>query len=85
MMTFEIGVSLALAVLSVVVVPSISWLVKEVLDIRNHLVRTEEHLNNTDRRCEDHRLWTKEIQGGVNRIDKNVCRLCQQNGIEEVD
>jgi hypothetical protein len=81
LITFEIGISMVLAVLTVVVVPSGAWLVKEVLSLRNEMVKQQGEIAGIKENCLRHQAWQETLQRTLNRVDKNVVRLCEKNGV----
>ena len=81
-MTFELGISLALMLLATVIIPSVAWLVKEVLSLRNKLVEHEVQIAAILKNCERHQEWQSELQKTISRVDNNVVRLCERNGVQ---
>jgi len=78
--------SLLLAVipvlLSAVIVPSVAWLVKEVLALRIKLVALETRVEAMSSNCLQHHRWQEEISSAVTRTDRNVARLCESAGVQ---
>jgi len=68
---------------SVVIIPSIGWLVREVLAIRGKMIALEERMLAKDKDCDRHQKWAGEQQRAITRIDKNVARLCQNAGVRQ--
>ncbi len=79
-MSFE---TWAVVAITVVVVPSIAWLVREVLNLRGDMIHLQTRLDNTDREVARHQAWAGDLQRAVGRVDRNVARLCQANGVKE--
>lgn len=75
----------AMLAISVVVVPAVVWLVKEVLSLRRDLVILQSHAAEVDRNCHRHQSWAEGIQNTLTRLDRNIVRLCQSSkvGYEE--
>lgn len=74
--TFEFGISLALTVMALVVVPSVAWLIKEVLALRNDMIKQQTEIANIKETCTRHQEWQSAQQKTLNRIDNNVVRIC---------
>jgi hypothetical protein len=68
---------------SAVVIPSVAWLVNEVLALRVKIVEIETRMGDRDRTCDRHQIWNAEIQRSVHRMDLNIARLCQKAGVSE--
>lgn len=75
----------AMLAISVIVVPAVVWLVKEVLSLRRDLVILQSHMAEMDRSCTRHQIWSEGIQNTLYRLDRNIVRLCQSSkvGYEE--
>jgi len=69
--------------LSAVIVPSVAWLIREVLALRGKMIELETRMAATDRQCERHQRWSDALQISLTRVDKNVARLCQASGVKE--
>jgi hypothetical protein len=69
---------------SIVLVPSVTWLIREVLALRVKVTEIETRLAATDRECKRHQEWAGQLQACVVRVDKNVGRLCVHAGVAEV-
>jgi hypothetical protein len=78
----ESWVTLAIAAL---VVPSVAWLVREVLSLRGKMIELETRMDAKDRDCDRHQRQAVDVQRALSRIDRNVARLCQVSGITEGD
>lgn len=68
---------------SAVIIPAVGWLLKEVLAHRDRLVELETRLEERDKNCERHQKWNGDLQRSLQRMDKNISRLCQHAGIPE--
>ncbi len=75
--------SWAVVTVTVVVVPSIAWLVREVLKLRGDMIKLQTRLDNTDTQVARHQKWAGDLQNAVGRVDRNVARLCQAAGVKE--
>ena len=71
--------------LSGILVPSVAWLVKEVLAQRNKLVELETRIAGIERECQKHLADTATISTLVHHIDKNMGRVCMALKIAETD
>lgn len=80
--TFESGISLALTLLTIVIVPCIAWLIREVLSLRNCMVSQQTEIANIKENCRRHQMWQDEQQKTLARVDKNVVRICERNQIQ---
>lgn len=67
--------------ISVLVVPAVAWLVKEVLSLRRDLVVLQVHMTEIDRNCTRHQAWNECIQAMLSRLDRNIVRLCQSSSV----
>jgi len=74
--------SLVPALISAVVVPSVAWLVKEVLSLRVRIATLEAQIEDMQSDCSRHQAWQSEIQKTVGRTDRNVARLCERAGVQ---
>ena len=70
---------------SAVVIPSVAWLVKAVLDLKERMIRTEAWIALKADECQRHQQWAGTMQSDIKRIDKNISRLCQAAGVQESD
>ena len=68
---------------SLVIIPSVAWLVREVLSLRGKMIEMETRQENMRENCTRHQIWNGEMQKTVSRMDKNIARLCQKNGVAE--
>jgi hypothetical protein len=66
-----------------ILIPSVAWLVREVLALKTKLVQIEEHINNTDKRCGEHREWLKESSDKLDVMGRDIARICTKMGITE--
>lgn len=72
-----------LLAVSLVIVPSVGWLVREVLTLRGKMIEIQIRQDNMRENCDRHQIWNGEMQKTVSRMDKNIARLCQKNGVAE--
>ena len=79
-MNTQIWISLAVGA---VLAPSVAWLVKEVLDLRGKMIQLGTRQTNMNRECDRHQRWSDQLQKSINRIERNVARLCQAMGVKE--
>jgi len=79
-MTVETIITLAV---SCVIVPSVAWLVKEVLALRGKMIELETRMDEQRKNCERHQQWNGALQSSINRMDKNIAKLCMKAGIAE--
>ena len=73
-------------VVSLIIVPSVAWLLKQVLDLRAKMIELETRLRMLDGeygQCARHQKWAGDLQHAINKIDKNIGRLCLKAGVEE--
>jgi len=73
----------AVVSISVVIVPSVAWLVRAVLKLQIELAQMQTRESERDKNCERHQKWNGELQKALTRMDKNITRLCQQAGLRE--
>jgi hypothetical protein len=72
-------------VLSAIIIPSVAWLVKEVLAQRKELVAMDLKITSISTDCKRHQEWQLNMQKILNRVDKNMGRVCLALRIPEVD
>jgi len=77
--------SWAQVIFTIVVVPSVVWLVASILKLRLRIVSLEEKIAVINKNCVRHQESEKDIIRLLNRVNKNVGRLCITEGITEVD
>jgi hypothetical protein len=80
LMSMEAWITIAVGA---VVVPSITWLIREVLALRGKMIELETRMSAKDKDCERHQNWQDALQRALTKIDKNISRLCQANNIPE--
>ena len=68
---------------SIVIIPSVAWLVREVLALRGKMIEIQTRQDTMRENCDRHQRWNGEMQKTVSRMDKNIARLCQQAGVAE--
>ena len=71
-----------LVLVSLILVPSVAWLVKEVLTLRKDMVRLMVRMDGRDKDCERHQEWNSALQKTLERTDRNVVRLCTKADAE---
>jgi len=81
-MSMEAWVTLGVGV---VVVPSVAWLIKAVLDLRERMIGVEAWIKLKESECQRHQSWGGTMQADIKRIDKNISRLCQKAGVQETE
>lgn len=78
---------------SVIVVPTVGWLVKEVLSLRRDFVRIQtqaddrhealaEAMKKRDENCHRHQEWNEQNQRTLARLDRNIVRVCEKISVE---
>jgi len=65
-----------------IIIPTVGWLVREVLKLRNDLVAIQTKVAEISKDCDRHQKWSGALQESITRVDRNVVRLCQNAGIE---
>ncbi len=79
--------------ITAILVPSMAWLVKQVLCLRKDMVELQTQLTERTQawvrafesiqdNCGQHRLANEETQKDLRRMDGNIIRLCQAGGLE---
>jgi hypothetical protein len=71
--------------LGVVVVPSIAWLVREVLSLRGEMIKLQTCQKHTEKECLRHQIWAAGHQRILSSVAKNISRLCMKAGVDEID
>lgn len=69
-------------VISGIVFPTVGWLVFEVLSLRRDMVRLQTEWVKITKDCERHQHWAEERGRTVNRLDRNIVRLCQHAKVD---
>ena len=65
-----------------VVIPTLAWLIKEVLTLRKDMIRLQAHVENMHEVCRERgKLFTSQ-NSMLTRLDRNIVRLCQKQGVE---
>jgi hypothetical protein len=73
-------------IVGLLIVASITWLVKEVLALRNDLTKlqteTQLQIKQITQNCARHQHWAEGIQKSMGRMDRNLIRLCSKQEVE---
>lgn len=70
-------------IVSAIVIPSVGWLVREVLRMRLKLAELDVRLTGREAECQRHQKWAGTMQETLSRIERAVARLCQKAGVKE--
>ena len=68
-------------IVTAIVIPSVAWLVKEVLSLRNKMVELETRFTMQAENCQRHLRWNEDTTNKLNTIATNIARPCQHNNL----
>ena len=77
-------VGVLLTVMSVVLVPSVAWLVKSIIALQRDFAQLKSEVGANARRCDDRFTIVLKIEerlGKIDKIDRNVVRLGVSSGV----
>ena len=85
----EIIISVCLTLLTVIIIPSVSWLVKKIIIIDRDFVvfkaQAEKDIATIYANCERRQAWASGIQKSINRTDRNIQSVCQNLQISDYE
>lgn len=71
--------------LALIIIPSVCWLVSEVLSIRHDFVifqaKVEERMEIRDEQHKRNQISYTDQQKMIARLDRNVVRMCEKAGV----
>lgn len=65
-----------------IALPTIAWLVKEVLSLRRDMVKLQTEWEKITSDCQRHQVWSEDRQKTLNRLDRNIVRLCEHAKVD---
>ncbi len=73
-------------IIAPLIVLTVAWLIREVVSIRRDFVKfkatSETQIAAIQQNCRRHQGWAEKMDGAIQRVDRNVVRLCQKSEIE---
>jgi len=76
----------AIMLLTVVVFPSIAWLLAAIVGVQRDLATFKagyaERMKALDANCKRHLEWDTSIQERIDRMNNNIVRLCQKADVD---
>lgn len=75
-------IGVLLTVMSVVMVPSVAWLVKSIIALQRDFAQLKSEVGANARRCDDRFSVVTELGTLLRKIDRNVVRLGVKSGVD---
>lgn len=74
-------IGVLLTVMSVVMVPSVAWLVKSIIALQRDFAQLKSEVGANARRCDDRFTVVTKLETLLSKIDRNVVRLGVKSGV----
>jgi hypothetical protein len=72
----------AMLAVSCVVVPTVGWLIREVLSLRKDILKIQHAIAAQQELCSERKIELTRGQATMTRLDRNLVRLCQHAGVD---
>lgn len=74
-----------MAILTAVIIPSISWVVVKIMEYDKELVKLRGEIESMRRHCLEKHEQDKDLWGGLRRIERNIVKIGAIMNVENLE